>query len=116
MLPTLKTRPTPALHAIAASPRARRTLPRGWAPFVAVALLLMLLLPAARADDFIPPEQAFRYSTSMQDGVVSVRWKVSKGYYLYRKRLGFESSASWAKLGEPVYPKGEDHTDEYFGT
>ncbi|MFO1455078.1 MAG: protein-disulfide reductase DsbD [Steroidobacteraceae bacterium] len=83
---------------------------------LAFAAVLAALAPSARAEDFIPPEQAFRYSVEMRDGVVTVRWTVAKGYYLYRKRLGFESRAPWATLGEPRFPKGEPHTDEYFGT
>ena len=78
---------------------------------LAFAAVLAALAPSARAEDFIPPEQAFRYSVEMRDGVVTVRWTVAKGYYLYRKRLGFESRAPWATLGEPRFPKGEPHTD-----
>ncbi|MCP5466155.1 MAG: protein-disulfide reductase DsbD [Sinobacteraceae bacterium] len=79
-------------------------------------LLLLALVVPVQAEDFIPPEQAFRYNTEVRDGVVTVRWTVADGYYLYRNRLGFESGAGWAKLGEPRYPPGESHTDEYFGT
>ena len=30
--------------------------------------------------------------------------------------MGVASTVSTVQLGEPAWPKGEDHTDEYFGT
>src|SRR5678816_1430616 len=30
--------------------------------------------------------------------------------------MGVVSAASTVQVGEPLWPKGEDHTDEYFGT
>jgi thioredoxin:protein disulfide reductase len=87
-------------------------------PTRSIWLLLAALLLAPRAfaaEDFIAPEQAFRYTTEASGDRVTIRWKVAKGYYLYRKRLGVESRAAWLVLGEPQYPKGESHSDEYFG-
>jgi thiol:disulfide interchange protein DsbD len=112
MLQSCTIRPT-----FARAPTGRACLPRlAMLLALASALLALAPRPVAAADDFIAPEQAFRYTTEMRDGVVTVRWKVAKGYYLYRKRLGFASRAPWATLGEPAFPKGEAHTDEYFGT
>ncbi|MEY4377767.1 MAG: hypothetical protein RJB26_2317, partial [Pseudomonadota bacterium] len=79
---------------------------------------LVLLWPAAapRAeDDFIPPEQAFKYTVSATPAAITVEWKVTAGYYLYRKRIGFESGTPGITLGTPVFPKGVDHEDEFFG-
>jgi thiol:disulfide interchange protein DsbD len=93
--------------------------PQGALHWLAAALLLAVLLLAPRAfaaePDFIPPEQAFRYTTEADGERVTIRWTVAKGYYLYRKRLGIESRAPGLVLGEPQYPKGESHSDEYFG-
>ncbi len=82
-----------------------------------LALALLLLSPAASAlaDDFLPPEQAFRYSLDSDGHQVRIHWDVAPGYYLYLKRMGVASSAEGVTLGEPVYPQGEVHTDEYFG-
>ena len=80
-----------------------------------LAAALLFTPRAFAADDFIAPEQAFRYTTEASGDRVTIRWKVAKGYYLYRKRLGVESRAAWVVLGEPQYPKGEAHSDEYFG-
>jgi thiol:disulfide interchange protein DsbD len=84
--------------------------------FLGGALLCALApLIARAADEFLPPEQAFRYSVESDGTRVVVRWDVEPGYYLYRKRMGVATSSTDATLGEPVYPRGEIHTDEYFG-
>ena len=65
-------------------------------------------VPAARA--------AYRYTTRVDGDRVIVTWTIEPGYYLYKKKMGVVSSISTAQLGAPLLPKGEDHTDEYFGT
>ncbi len=95
-----------------------RRLRRFSAPVLALLVGLAALWPAAapRADDdFIPPEQAFKYTVSATADAITVQWNVTQGYYLYRKRLGFESSTPGITLGAPVFPKGLDHEDEFFG-
>src|ERR1044072_2031804 len=66
-------------------------------------------------DDFLPPEQAFTYQVSATPSEVTVQWKATSGYYLYKKRMGLASSTAGVTVGEPVYPKGEIHQDDYFG-
>lgn len=79
-------------------------------------LLGLLAAPLAAAeDDFLPPDQAFRYVASSDGREVVVRWTVQPGYYMYLKRMGVESPDVGVTVGTPVYPKGELHTDEYFG-
>ncbi|HNR22178.1 MAG TPA: protein-disulfide reductase DsbD [Steroidobacteraceae bacterium] len=82
-----------------------------------LALALLLSSPAASvlADEFLPPEQAFRYSLDSDGQKIVVHWDVEPGYYLYLKRMGVSSTAEGLTLGEAVYPQGEVHTDEYFG-
>lgn len=80
-----------------------------------LASLLWLAAAAARAEDFLPPEQAFRYSVESDGAAVLVRWRVAPGYYLYKSRMGVESGTAGVELGEPEYPAGEIHRDEYFG-
>ncbi len=96
------------------SKRFKAALSWAWA---AAALLGLCNAPPAQGagQDFLPPQQAFRYTLAAEPGAIVVRWTVEPGYYLYRKRLGVETSAPWATLGEPVLPRGETHTDEFFG-
>jgi len=85
------------------------------ARWLALALLLSSPAASALADDFLPPEQAFRYNVDSDGRQIVIHWDVEPGYYLYLKRMGVSSPAAGATLGEPVYPQGEVHTDEYFG-
>ena len=67
-------------------------------------------------DEFLPPEQAYRYSTRVDGDQLIVSWAIEPGYYLYRKRMRVASPMASVQVGEPAWPRGEDHTDEYFGT
>jgi len=85
-----------------------------------VRLLAALLLacfafaPAAQADDdFLPPDQAFKFSAHMADEhTIVVNYAIADGYYMYRERFHF--SATGAKLGEPVIPPGKIKFDDTF--
>ncbi|MFO0335003.1 MAG: protein-disulfide reductase DsbD domain-containing protein, partial [Pseudomonadota bacterium] len=83
----------------------------------AATLLACVLLAAvsARADDFIPPEQAFRYTVRATGDALEVTWNVTQGYYLYRKRMGFATDTPGVTLGAAAFPKGLPHEDEFFG-
>lgn len=70
---------------------------------------------AAAADDFLPPEEAFKYQLSVDGDQLAVHWTITPGYYLYRKRLDFESATPGVTFGTPEFPQGIAHTDEYFG-
>jgi len=79
-------------------------------------LLLSLLtaaLPARAQDDFLPPEQAFRFSARMLDERTAVvSYAIADGYYMYRERFAF--TASGATLGTPAIPAGKIKFDETF--
>ncbi len=79
------------------------------------ALLLASLAAPASADEFLPPETAYRYTLDSDGRQIVVHWNVEGGYYLYRKRMGIATGDTGVVLGEPVYPQGQIHTDEYFG-
>lgn len=66
--------------------------------------------------DFLPPDQAFRFS-AVPDGPEAIRliWGVTDGYYLYRARIKAASDNAQVKLGELALPTGETKMDEYFG-
>ncbi len=92
------------------------SLPRRLAAACALLLCWAVLFAAAptRADeDFLPPEQAFRFSARMLDAsTVVVNYAIADGYYMYRERFKF--SASGAKLGEAQVPPGKIKFDETF--
>jgi thioredoxin:protein disulfide reductase len=66
-------------------------------------------------DEYLQPEDAFKYTATADDKNLTVEWTVTKGYYLYKKRLGLAAATPGVTVGESVYPKGEIHKDEYFG-
>lgn len=78
------------------------------------ALLAVLWFGAAAAEDqFLPPEQAFRFSARMADASnVEIRFNIADQYYLYRERFAFK--AEGARLGTPVIPPGKIKFDETF--
>src|SRR5689334_4633408 len=43
-------------------------------------------------DDYLSPEQAFKYTASADETQVTVEWKVTDGYYLYEKRMGLSAA------------------------
>ncbi len=85
------------------------------AQLLGVLALCALNTAIAADDEFLPPEQAFRYAVSTDGANLKVDWTVAPGYYLYQKRMGIETDAPGVTVGTPNYPKGEIHTDEYFG-
>jgi thioredoxin:protein disulfide reductase len=88
--------------------------------FLLGAIPVVALLSAGHAqaigeDEFLPPEAAFRYTVTADEQNVTVEWNATKGYYLYKKRLGLAAASPGVTIGESAYPKGEIHKDEYFG-
>jgi thiol:disulfide interchange protein DsbD len=86
-----------------------------------LAMLAMVawLVPAQSAlakQDFLPPEKAYRYTVVPRGDRLVVVWTIERGYYLYKKKMAVASTMATVQLGEPEWPKGESHTDEYFGT
>jgi thiol:disulfide interchange protein DsbD len=86
----------------------------GWiVPVVLLALLACGLAQAA--DDFLPPEQAFRLRAELRDSarggrMVHLAWAIAPGYHLYRDRLVFDSP----QLGAPALPQGARTFDSNF--
>lgn len=76
----------------------------------------ILWVPQIHArEDFLPPEQAFRLTVTKDgDDLARLNWKISEGYYLYRKQLKVEGepTSSVQRIESPV---GTLKTDEFFG-
>jgi thioredoxin:protein disulfide reductase len=90
---------------------------KSWFTGIPALALWLMALPAHALgeDEYLPPEQAFQYTVAADERSVTVEWKVSPGYYLYKKRMGIAVASGGARVGEPSYPAGEAHEDEYFG-
>ncbi|CAG9171211.1 protein-disulfide reductase DsbD [Cupriavidus pinatubonensis] len=100
-----------------------RSYGAGWARHIAAVLAVMVawlcLVPGAHAateDDFLPPEQAFRFAARQIDPqTIEVRFDVASGYYLYRERFAFAARPDTVRLGQPEFPHGKVKFDETFG-
>jgi thiol:disulfide interchange protein DsbD len=74
---------------------------------------LMLLAAPGRAEDFLDPAQAFKFSARMDgERTAVVTYDIAPGYYMYRERFKF--TATGAKLGEPQIPAGKVKYDQTF--
>ncbi|HWW69603.1 MAG TPA: protein-disulfide reductase DsbD N-terminal domain-containing protein, partial [Duganella sp.] len=78
-----------------------------------LSLIVVLLSAQVRAQDFLEPAQAFKFSARMVDGhTIAVNFQIADGYYMYREQFKF--SAVGAKLGAPAIPPGKVHYDATF--
>jgi thiol:disulfide interchange protein DsbD len=82
--------------------------------------LLLWTLVAAPAwalhdEDLLPPEQAFRLASRMEQDGVRLGWDIADGYHLYRKKFRFVSKTPGFEAGQPTLPSGELKHDEIFG-
>jgi thioredoxin:protein disulfide reductase len=88
---------------------------RQWLGFFALVAMLAALCTAAFAkDDFLRPEQAYKYTTRFEGKQLLLDWQIEKGYYLYKQRLDVTTAVPGVRL-TPQWPKGESHKDEFFG-
>jgi thiol:disulfide interchange protein DsbD len=100
-----------------------RSQPSGWARHIAAVLVAMVAwlclaagAGAATEEDFLPPEQAFRFTARQLDAqTIEVRFDVASGYYLYRERFAIAARPDTVRLGQPEFPAGRVKFDETFG-
>ena len=82
-------------------------------------LLLLVnatLALAATGVEFLPPEQAFRFSARALDArTVEVVFEVADGYYLYREQFAFAADDAGVRLVPARIPPGKVKFDETFG-
>ncbi|OCS44843.1 protein-disulfide reductase DsbD [Ralstonia pickettii] len=77
--------------------------------------LAMARLPAHAADEFLPPEQAFRFSATQVDGqTVEIKFAIADGYYMYRERFAVAADPATVTLAPPDMPAGKVKFDETF--
>jgi thiol:disulfide interchange protein DsbD len=71
---------------------------------------------AQQDDEFLPPDEAFRFVAQMKrPDTVELSWAIADGYYLYKKRVSVSTDSEQAQVGQPLLPQGKAHTDEFFG-
>jgi thiol:disulfide interchange protein DsbD len=78
-------------------------------------LALAIAGGALAQDEPLPPQEVFLYSTRADAEHVFLDFKILDGYYLYRSRFGFGSGTPGVALGAARFPRGETHSDEFFG-
>lgn len=80
-------------------------------------LTVFLLLGAAHGAEptFLKASEAYRFNVDADADAIAVTYHVAEGYYLYRKRFGFETDTPGVTLGTAAFPKGQPHSDDYFG-
>ena len=69
--------------------------------------------PFAEAQ-FLPVDEAFVLSATLDQDRLVVRWRMAAGYYLYRHAFTLEAGESVA-LGPLDIPPGKRVVDDYFG-
>jgi thiol:disulfide interchange protein DsbD len=75
-----------------------------------------LLGPTSNQDQFLPVDEAFRFSASADGGgQVALDWQIAPGYYLYRHRVSAKTATAGFVLAEVAMPAGKKKTDEFFG-
>ncbi len=75
------------------------------------------LLTGGSDDEFLPPDEAFRFSGEVTGpNTLHLRWEIAPDYYLYKSKTKVASDSDRVQLGAPDLPQGEEKTDEYFGT
>lgn len=91
------------------------------AALVVIALTTSLSLNAlaassAQEEEFLPPEQAFRFGyEQLSDGTVKLHWDIADGYYLYQKRLKLTDENKQPLTDVAFLTQAEEKDDPNFG-
>jgi thiol:disulfide interchange protein DsbD len=91
------------------------TAPRLAAQALTALLAVATVCSALAQDAPLPPEEVFRYAARADAERVYVDFDILDDYYLYRARFGFDSGTNGVALGAARFPRGETHSDEFFG-
>jgi thiol:disulfide interchange protein DsbD len=72
-------------------------------------------IACAQDEELLPAEEVFRYTASADAERIYLDFDVREGYYVYRSRFGFGSGTAGVSIGAARFPRGETHSDEFFG-
>lgn len=80
-------------------------------------LLSIIQQSAKTQGKTLPVDQAFRFDLIAQDkSTLKAQWKVTPEHHLYRPKIKFTvTEPRGVTLGTPIFPKGQQVDDEYFG-
>ena len=70
----------------------------------------------ANDGDFLPPDAAFRVSSSTEGRNIHVHWNIADGYYLYKQKIEILAESPDLVLSPPALPHGTVKNDPYLGT
>ena len=72
-------------------------------------------LSAWAAEEFLPPEQAFAFTSKVvNDKTIQLHWKIAPTYHLYRDRIRVESDAAGVVIAPLNFPKAIEKFDTNF--
>ena len=85
---------------------------------ILIALLVLLSTQVFAAQDFLPPEKAFRVEAAWLENSNQIEVEIipAKGYYIYQESLKFDVGTEASKLYKisPALPLGTEKFDETF--
>jgi thioredoxin:protein disulfide reductase len=77
---------------------------------------LLALCARACAEDFLPAEEAFVFSSNVSGKSLTWHWQLALGYSLYRDRIHVRIvEPASVHLGDLKFPKPIIHQDKFFG-
>ena len=80
-----------------------------------LSLLGGLLSRPALAEDFLAPDKAFVFSSTVVDAqTVRLHWDIAPRYHLYRERINVQADAAGVKWDPLQLPAGKDEFDANF--
>ena len=67
-------------------------------------------------EEYLDVDKAFVLTDeALSTNNLQLNWRIADGYYLYKQRIKVEPAGNTKVIGALVLPKGEPHSDEYFG-
>ena len=71
-----------------------------------LSLLVLLCGGPARAEGFLPVDEAFRPTLSAEGSAVKIHFEIAEGYHLYRERMSLETTPEQSGLQDTQMPDG----------
>lgn len=90
--------------------------PQTWTTRVALHKPALLRGSTTAGEGILPVDEAYQLSTEAAGSdALRVRFVIADGYYLYRTRMKVAGESELGQLGEPAFPPGVAHDDDFFG-